>query len=499
MRQILAALKHREAQSPQACVMVDKPGEYTAGDLSSRVEALQQFLKQEQSRNVALLADNGANWVCVDIAVQSAGLCIIPVPTFFTSAQLDYLLDEAQVDTLIVDSASKALLSPGVRSKLKELDLCPGFSIARFERNRLAQYPPQTSKVTFTSGSTGSPKGVCLSSAHCENVALSLAQATEVSQPRHLCVLPLSILLENIGGVYMPLLAGGCSIAPPLAELGFNGSSELDVDKFLSCIDHYKPSTLILVPQFLQVLDHALSQGWRPPSSLEFVAVGGARMPPALLERVVSKGIPVFEGYGLSECASVVALSTVKGNRRGTCGRALDHVQVVSRNGELEISGSAFLGYLNQPNTWGQTKIQSGDMGGIDKDGYVTITGRRSNLIITSYGRNVSPEWVESELMDAAVFRQLVVLGDGRPSLVALVFPVDTDCQESLIDDAIDKANLQLPDYAQVKHWMQMDEAMTAHNGFLTSTGKPRRAEIFEHYESRIDRLYINQQELLVS
>jgi long-subunit acyl-CoA synthetase (AMP-forming) len=359
-----------------------------------------------------------------------------------------------------------------------------------------ALIPRGTSKITFTSGSTGAPKGVCLSSENCLNVATSLAQATGIEAPRHLCVLPLPVLLENIAGLYAPLLVDGCVLTIPVQNLGFEGSSGLDPAKFLSSLSRYRPTTLILVPQLLTVLDRALEMGWTAPDSLRFIAVGGARIAASLVERVRARGLPVYEGYGLSECASVVSVNCPGSDRPGTSGRVLNHLRVTDQGGQLRVAGNAFLGYLNQPETWYPEFVDTGDIGSVDPEGFVTIRGRAKTLLINSYGRNVSPEWVESELTAAGVFRQVFVSGDARPYCTALIHPMDETCSDKAVQAAIDQANRRLPDYARIRAWARLPGPLTEADGLLTANGRPRRNLIESTYKHLFEALYASAQEL---
>jgi long-subunit acyl-CoA synthetase (AMP-forming) len=253
------------------------------------------------------------------------------------------------------------------------------------------------------------------------------------------------------------------------------------------------------VPELLAQLDAALQAGWEPPSSLEFVAVGGARVAPAMLARCRAAGLPVFEGYGLSECASVVSLNCPQADREGSCGRVLPHVQVSEIDGELVVAGNSFLGYLDQPDSWGQQAIHTGDIGSVDSDGYVTVLGRRRNRLITSFGRNVNPEWVESELLGSGVLRQAWVLGEGRPSCAALLCPLDDTLPDSELQVAVQRVNGRLPDYARIGSWLRLDAALTPASGLLTANGRPRRDAIARHFAAQINQLYSNDKEQFAS
>ena len=150
------------------------------------------------------------------------------------------------------------------------------------------------------------------------------------------------MLLENVAGVYVSLLLGKRIVVRGGSEVGLSGSSRLDVARLLQALAVARPHSLIVAPQILHALVVAAEQGMPPPDSLRFVAVGGAATPPALLDRACAMGIPAFEGYGLSECASVVALNAPGSLRPGSVGRPLDHVRVRVRDGVIEVAGNSY-------------------------------------------------------------------------------------------------------------------------------------------------------------
>ena len=130
---------------------------------------------------------------------------------------------------------------------------------------------------------------MCLSNEQLLQQAQALAEVVGLSKPKHLCVLPLTTLLENVGGIYVPLLAGGEVIVPSLSELGFSGSSSIAANKLTTAISHYQPNSMILTPQLLMSLIAAANAGWRVPTSLQFIAVGGSRVAPELIQQAHAK------------------------------------------------------------------------------------------------------------------------------------------------------------------------------------------------------------------
>jgi long-chain acyl-CoA synthetase len=485
---LLDQLRHTRANTEIA--LESGATRLSLADLRSRVESLTASLQQLQAKRVAIYADNGIDFVVTDLACQAAGITAIPLPLFFSVEQILHALNSSGVDTIVADRRIETIIPNALPApKLGPLPAVVEH-IYRLQTESNAALPTGTQKITFTSGTTGTPKGVCLSVEQQLTVAGSLAAAIGLEKPRHLCVLPLSTLLENLAGVYAPLLAGGLVIVPTLAEVGLTGSSGLDIDQWLTCITHHQPDSLILVPEMLNAMTQAAEAGWRAPQSLQFVAVGGGKVAAELLHRAQEAGIPAFEGYGLSECASVVCLNTPGKERTGSVGLPLAHVDVSTENNEIIVRGNAFLGYIDQPESWGKDEVHTGDLGHIDDDGFVHVHGRLKNQLITSFGRNLSPEWVESELLAGPLLQQAVVVGDDRPYCVALIFPRDPSCQHADIADWISTVNRRLPDYARIGDWIQLPNPLSEHNGMLAPNGTPKRAIIELAYQHLIDCMY---------
>lgn len=455
--------------------------------LRGRVLALAALLQQHGARRVALHADNCVEWLLVDLACQQAAVPCIPLPLFFSDAQRQHVLDSAGVDLIFTQA-------PGLFREAGQQPLaCPeaGLSLLQRQVRQPPALPVGTGKLTFTSGSTGTPKGVCLANAHQLLQARALGQAVGLQAPRHLCVLPLGVLLENIGGVYAPLLAGGTVLLRSLRQLGFEGSSLRHPEQLLRVLQETQPDSVILIPQLLQVLVHAAASGWQPPA-FRFIAVGGARVAASLIGSARALGLPVYEGYGLSECASVVSLNTPAADQAGSCGRVLPHVKLLVRDGEFIVQDNLMLGYLDDPQHWYPREFATGDLGHIDADGFVHIDGRRKNLLISSYGRNIAPEWIESEVLGTLLFRDVVLVGDGKPWCSALLYPLTQDLRDAQIQQAIDRVNAHLPDYARIRSWLRLTQPLAASAALLTANGRPRRDAINQHFSQQIAALYDN-------
>jgi long-subunit acyl-CoA synthetase (AMP-forming) len=433
------------------------------GELDARVARLAAALAaaRPRPRVVGLIADNGPDWVVADLAAQKAGVVLVPLPAFFTVAQRAHAVHASGMDGLLGEP------EPGFEPG-GELEGLPWWRRAAAP----ADLPRGTSKITFTSGTTGTPKGVPLRTAQQWTVARALAEATrELRLRRHLCLLPLAVLLENIGGIYAPLAAGMELCVPPLAQVGMRGSSSFDGAACLAAIERWQAGSVILLPQMLVALCAALEHGAPAPRSLTFAAVGGAKVSPALIERARTLGLPVYEGYGLSECASVVALNLPGADRPGSAGRPLPHARVRIEESEIVVDG-----------------VPTGDLGRLDDDGYLHIDGRRKNVLITSFGRNVSPEWPEAELLAGRAIVQAAVFGEARPRLCALLVPAP-GAPESAVHAQVQAANTRLPDYARIGAWLRADAPFTPQNGFATANGRARRDALWQAYGARLDGL----------
>ena len=454
---------------------------WTREALESAANSLARRLRAEGTRVLATLMDNSPAWVIADLAAALAEVVHVPLPLFFTPEQLRHALQAAAVDMLLAPSELAARW-PQAPAQPCELG---GLALVRLRLPAAPlDLPAGTGKITFTSGSTGAPKGVCLDGAALRRVASGLVHAmAPLDIRRHLCALPFAVLLENIAGLMAPLQRGATCVVLPLAELGLTGSSSFDAARFHAAVVAQRPDSLILLPQMLRAWAVYLSHsGQRAPTSLKLVAVGGAAVGTRLLADARALGIPAHEGYGLSEAASVQTLNLPGADRPGSAGRPLPHARLrVTADGEIEVAGSLFAGYLRDPTPvpewW-----PSGDLGHIDADGFVHISGRKKHLLITAFGRNVSPEWVETALRGEPAIAQAAVFGDGQPALSAVLWPMQPDADEAELQAAVNAANTRLPDYARIQSWVRARAAFGPETGLATANGRPQRPAIWDRH-----------------
>lgn len=464
----------------QGIALSDGQRSLSYAQLAEQVSKRARLLQRHKVQRAALALDNSLDWVIWDLALLQAGLVCVPLPGFFSASQQAHVLQDAGVDCLLGNE--------GALSQTHGFQPHGDGLLLRTPAQR-PRLPAGTAKITYTSGTTGQPKGVCLSAQTQLAVADSLHQASRSCQvQRHLCVLPLATLLENIAGIYAPLLAGACIELRPVAQIGLQGASGFDLPRFIETLHAVRPHSLILLPQLLLALVSAAEQGLTHAAELRFIAVGGGRVAPQVLTRAEQLGLPVFEGYGLSECASVVCLNSPGARRPGSVGRPLAHVELrIAEDGEVLVRGAQMLGYLGEPEHHGEW-LGTGDLGQLH-EGFLTLYGRKKHQFITAYGRNVNPEWVEAELIQQPSIAQAWLYGEALPGNLAVLVPRQPGCSDTVLAEAVARVNADLPDYARVHHWIRASQPFHVDNGLATANGRLRRSALLKHYQSAIQAL----------
>jgi long-chain acyl-CoA synthetase len=455
-------LRNSVRQYPERIALQAGSCAFSYAAMWQAVSGLAGRLKMLGVRRVGLCGDNAAAWILADLACLLADVVCVPVPLFFSERQFHHLQRTAGLDCLLFSTEQPDALPMGHDLWLRQMNVAPGYELM----------PEQTAKITFTSGSTGTPKGVCLSAAQMAATTAALQERLAgVSLRQHLCILPLATLLENIAGVYLPLVMGATVNIAPLQSLGMTGSSGLDLDRLVAGINQHQPDSLILVPELAMGLVEVAEQGRLDGGPFRFLAVGGGRVSGDLLSRGRAAGLPLYEGYGLSECGSVVALNVPGEECQGSVGKPLSHVRVrVDETGRILVRGNTHLGYLGdepEVSEW----LDTGDLGAVGTDGYLTVDGRAKNLLITSFGRNISPEWLESELIQGVGATQAMVFGDGEPNPRALLVVRDGRGPE-MIRSALAELNCSLPDYARLGTVYICRRPLTMADGYLTANGR---------------------------
>lgn len=440
---MLHAVQQWAKQEPSRIALTEGDAHLTYVELWDAVQQRCEALGAYRPNALGIALNDGTDWVIAHLAALKSGIPQVPLPPFFTQQQRAHALRDAGADWLLTEAGMEQVT------------------------NSRVTLPKATALITYTSGSTGTPKGVCLSIEGMRHVAASLLTVLgKDTAQRHLSVLPLAVLLEQIGGLYATLLAGGTYIFAQVQKNPMGLAEALDAHDITSCI---------LVPELLKLLLAQATPGMF--TKLQFAAVGGARVAPGLLHQAQLLKLPVYEGYGLTESASVVAVNTPSQHRAGTVGRLLPHIRAsISVEGEILLHDPAVLGYTDGTQTG--NPYATGDIGRFDAEGFLRIAGRKKNLLITAFGRNVAPEWPESMLTAQPEIAQAIVYGDGQAHLSALIVPVGQPSQKAL-KQALARVNEQLPDYAQIEHWRR-SQPFTQANGLATGNGRLRREAILQ-------------------
>lgn len=424
--------------------------------LPTRIERLADRLRERHpgEQPVALRIDHGADEALLELGLLEAGVPVLSLPSFFTRHQ-----------------ARHALAAAGARGNYE------GATYTAGDPSPAVALPAGTARISFTSGSTAEAKGICLSADHILGVASSVVERLGSAHAgRHCALLPPGILLETVAGFFATLIAGGTYVCPPQELVGLADPFRPDFARLADRLAAWRVTSLILVPEYLAGLVAALEVSGERLPALTVVAVGGARVAIPLLERARAVGLPVRQGYGLTESGSVVSLQDPS-DPDGCVGRPLVHVRAnVAADGEIIVEGPRCLGTIGQTQPTGE--LATGDLGRIDGAGRLWIEGRKSNLIVTGFGRNVSPEWIEEALLAQPAIAQAMVHGDGKPFPEALLVPAAPDAD---LAAAVGAANAGLPAYARIAGWREVAH-FTPHNGLLTGNGRLRRREIAARY-----------------
>lgn len=498
---LIETIKQHANHIPDAIALKNDSVALSYRALVNEINDSQQLIKEcKDDCTIALAVDNHPAWAILDIACLLNKTPLVPLPAFFSDAQLMHALKDAGASILITDNPQRFTVLLDYLITQKSTIIVAGKRLMMMHLNIMPQsLPTSTAKITYTSGTTGQPKGVCLSEQAMLNVASSIQTMVNLSPAdQHCCVLPLSTLLENVAGLYAILLAGGTAQILPCEMVGLTGSS-LNIQQLHQTLQNTQANTAIFIPELLNALVSFCEVGAAKLDQLRFLAVGGASVAPALLHRAHQLGLPVFEGYGLSESASVVALNNVANHKVGSVGQLLPHLEMMfSDEKEILVSGAQYLGYTNQPRATQQPAwLATGDIGYVDADGYLFINGRKKNIFITSYGRNVSPEWIERDLTSTEVIAQACLFGEAKPWNTAIIV-LEANATIEAAKAAIDMINQSLPDYARVSKWLLASEAFSVKNNQLTPNGRLKRNAIWQSYQHAIEALYTTEYTLLI-
>jgi long-chain acyl-CoA synthetase len=522
---------------PRAGEVVERTWRQLADDVLRTTAYLARRDVQPGDR-VVLWSDNRYEWILVDLAIQAAGAIHVPLHGSLTpqsaaaqiahsDATLVLAATAAQAEGLqrqegggwdarysleLVDGSGEA---PSLLERIGELS--PEEGRAVFEE-RLARFNPQSiATILYSSGTTGEPKGVVLTHANLITNAYAVIDVfAESSTVRRLNFLPFSHIYARTCDLYTWLASGSQLV---LAQ---------SRDTVIADCQATQPTLMNAVPFFYQKIAQkvAESEGTESPLTLQqllggemwLCLSGGAPLPLDTFDFFHERGLLLLPGYGLTESSPVISISCPAAFRRGAVGKAIPDIEVrFAEDGELLTRGPHVMKeYWKDPELTGQTVrdgwLYTGDLGSIDADGYISITGRKKELIALSTGKKAVPTYLEGLLLREPLIQQAMVIGNDKPCLAALVVP-----NEGLLRQWLDERQLavpsheeacrhpmvaelyatlvceqlrELPSCEQVKRISLLDTPFTIENGQLTPKLSLRRDVVNRCYGHKIAAMY---------
>ena len=522
--------------------------------------------------SVAIVSHTRWEWTALDMAIMSIGALTVPVYETNSASQVSWIFNDSKVTLAIAEDDGQRDKIESVRDEVPTLRnvfvieagglnaiKTYGESVtdAEFWEYKEASHGDDRATIVYTSGSTGTPKGVELTHRNFAFLVLSALQymprAGAWPNRRLLLFLPLSHVFAR----FMEFFSFGGTISLALSS---------NMKTMVKDFETFGPTLLLAVPRVYEKVYNAASQragtgfagkmfmraaenarewskaeqkGEQLPiagriahafyeqvvykkirtifgPNADFAITGGAPMDSELSHFFNGIGMPVLEGYGMTETCGPVCVSLPEDNRIGTIGMPMCGITAgIAEDGELVVKGPLVCkGYHNNPEVTTQQItdgwLHTGDLGDIDEDGFISITGRKKDLIITAGGKNVSPGLLEAAVMTSPVVNQCLVIGDRKPFVAALVTLDLADANAWLksqgaqeesdlaslarnpivhteVERAVNQANEGVSRAESIRKFEILPDEFTQDNGMLTASLKTRRAQIVAHYRELID------------
>ena len=489
---------------------------------------------------VVQFSENRYEWILADLAIQLLQAIHVPIHAPLTGAQVLEQVGDSGATVVIVSTGEmlkkvadhldgtkefvflthdEVTIDAGVESSLAvpatvEIDEAEAERIENACRDELDS--DSISTILYTSGTTGEPKGVVLSQ---HNLVSNTTGALQTIGMREddlrLGFLPLSHIFARTCDLYTWIGAGSRFA---LAE---------SRDTVVADAQAIKPTVLNGVPYFFELLRRALVAHGKEnePGALKALlggeirmfCSGGAALPDHLYDYYESQEVPIMQGYGLTETSPVISVSGPMSTKRGASGKPIPGVEVaIADDGEIITRGPhVMVGYWNKPEATSEVIrdgwFHTGDLGRIDEEGFVYITGRKKELIVTAAGKNIAPVLIESLLTEDPKIAQALVIGDDRSYLTALIVvsteklveeladrganfdasdPISCDAATQLFEEAIATRLKDLSHHEQVRKFTLLADPFTIEKGEMTPKLSLRREVISKNYASAIEKMY---------
>jgi long-chain acyl-CoA synthetase len=532
----------------------------------------------EAGDRVALFAENRPEWHVVDFACHLLGAVSVPLYATLPHRDVEYIVRDSGAKVLLVSGKDRARTAleavqalPEVRVVGIDEGLVEGLECLadlplppkRRRKQPPAIGPADLASIIYTSGTTGEPKGVMLSHGNFVSQIHAVKDAYPISERDvSMSFLPLSHVFERTVdyvffyfGVQINYVESIERVPVQLTEIrptimvSVPRLYERSYIKIISKIRQESGAKRRLFEWGLRVGRKVREAEWQGSSAGAFsrgqYAVAKARIFSKVMERLGGRlrfsisggaplsrevaeffdivGLPILQGYGLTETSPVIAANRLEANRIGSVGPILAGVEArIATDGEILARGpNIMLGYWNKPEATAETIdgdgwFHTGDVGFLDNDGFLYITDRKKDIIVTSGGKNVAPQPIEGRLGATPYIAQAVVIGDRYPYLTALVVPNFENLQthfetkgisvkerpamaahadtQALIGDAVKAVNAELAVHERIRRFSVLDREFSLEEGEITPTLKVRRRIVNERYRETIDGMYLKTQ-----
>ena len=468
--------------------------------------------------SICILMGNVPEWPISDIGTILAGGIGVGLYPTSSAEQIAYIINHSDAEFVLVDTAEQLQKVLSIRDQLQKVrhlitldadgssDVIPyrdfiarGASahakLAPLLKERAEDAKPDDIAImVYTSGTTGAPKGACLSHRYIINSVESLRQTipiydTDVS----FSYLPFCHVAERISGLYNRLYAGASAyFVDDLARLG---EYMLEV----------KPTVFASLPRFFEKI-HAriVAEGSTRVKDyfggrVRLLTSGGAPLPLEVAEFFAAAGLPILQAYGLTENVCV-AFNRPENFKFGTVGPPMPGCEVrIADDKEILVrSEMMFSGYYKAPEEtakmFADGWLLTGDLGEIDQDGFLKIIGRKKELIVTSTGKKIAPALLENMLKENHLISQAMVYGEGRSYLVALI-TLHSAVSREAIQAIVDGVNRRVSSTESIKRFAILDRDFEIARDEITPTGKLKRDVIVNRFENVINELYLTADE----
>ena len=539
-----------EKKNPQApCLYRLQGDQWISYSRAEVVDAVYRLCTQWQSdelkpgQRLLVLMENRPEWAVAAIACNLYGLVLVPAYTTHQEHEIDYLLDKSQASAVVTSDGelSDRLKSIDAASQLlwyaadNQSEILFPKLTHRDDQISVNQDPDSLYALIPTSGTNGQPKLVELTQNNIfSNVTsiLTVLRDARIDQPhRFLSFLPLAHAYEHMAGLYLPFHLGGeifycerldklanlmadvkptlMTAVPRLYELLYgritaqvNKSGGLKQRLFQAAINLGNRSKFTLKDHCTNWICERLVRNKvrkRFGGRLQYFVSGGAALNPEISRFFRGLGVGILQGYGQTEASPVISVNRPGSARAETVGPALPDVEVrLTDEGELLVRGENVMrGYWRDPEATEVTIrdgwLYTGDLAEIDPDGHIRIVGRLKDLIVNSGGDNIAPAPIEQEITLYPEVDQVIIVGDGKPSLSALIClnnDFETTDPDTTVASILKRYNVNKSPLLQVRKGLLMREPCTIENGLLTPTQKIKRSLVVELYQEAIDDLY---------